>query len=146
MIAFHSVLPDVAAREVRFVRTNAFPEALGAGLPADEYAFLEFYCEDLACDCRRVFIQVVAQNQPGKVFASINYGWEPKSFYEKRIAWDRKAARSLVRGMLDPINAQSPFSEFFLKVFQDIVLDDEYRLRLARHSGMLREAIAQRLS
>jgi hypothetical protein len=39
MMAFHSVLAELAAREVRFVRTGSGPEALAPGLPADEYAY-----------------------------------------------------------------------------------------------------------
>jgi len=82
MTPFHSLLPEVAEREVRFVRLSLAPGAAPeSALPADEYAYLEFYCEDLACDCPRVFLQVIAQGQPGKVFASISYGWEEESFY-----------------------------------------------------------------
>ena len=143
-MAFHSVLPELSAREVRFVRTGSGPEALAPGLPADEHAYIEFYCEDLDCDCRRVFLQVMAKNQPHQVFASINYGWEPEDFYRKKTPWEPDSASGIVRGELDPMNAQSPFSSVFLELFQRMVLDAEYRLRLARHSRLFREALAQR--
>lgn len=34
-------------------------------LEPDEYAFVEFYCDDLACDCRRVHLQVIDPQSPG---------------------------------------------------------------------------------
>jgi hypothetical protein len=43
-------------------------------LPADEYVYLEFYCEDRECDCRRVFLQVISRGQPGKIFAGTKGG------------------------------------------------------------------------
>jgi hypothetical protein len=112
----------------------------------DEYAFLEHYCPDQSCDCRQVFFQVVAKNQPGRIFASINYGWEKESFYRKRFAWDLDAARQIVRGHLDPINEQSEFAAEFLELFKSVVLDEPYRLRLRRHYRLLREAVARRES
>ena len=144
MMAFHSVLPELAAREVRFVRTGSGTAALAPGLPADAYAYIEFCCEDLDCACRRVFLQVMAKNQPHQVFASINYGWEPEDFYRKKTPWDPDSASGTVRAELDAMNAQSPFSNVFLELFQQMVLDAEYRLRLARHSRLFREALARR--
>ena len=113
-------------------------------LPADEYAYLEFYCDDLACDCRRVFLQVIAKGQPGKVFASIGYGWEKESFYRKRMPWDPDEARGTVRGELDPLNQQSEFAEDFLDLFKRVVLDGPYRLHLRRHYQLFREELARR--
>ena len=115
-----------------------------SGLPAGEYAFVEFYCEDLACDCRRVFLQVIARHRQDEVLASINYGWEKESFYRKRIPWDANAPRQIVRGSLDPLNEQSEFAEELLELFQRHVLDEPYRLRLRRHSQLFRAEIRRR--
>ena len=99
MIPFHSLLPELAQREVRCVHFGAAPASVPEPvLPADEYIYLEFYCDDLKCDCRRVFLQVIAKGQPGKVFASISYGWEKESFYRKRMPWDPDEAKGTVRG------------------------------------------------
>ena len=73
MIPFHSVLPELAQREVRCIHLGAAPDS---DFPADEYAYVEYYCNDLACDCRRVFLKVISKGQPGKVFAGISYGYE----------------------------------------------------------------------
>jgi hypothetical protein len=141
MIPFHSLLPELAQREVRCVHIGPGPDP---GPPADEYAYLEFYCEDLNCDCRRVFLQVIAKGQPGKIFASINYGWEKEAFYRKRMPWDPDAAAGIVRGELDPINEQSEFAADFLDLFQRVVLDEPYRLRLRRHHRLFREELPRR--
>ncbi len=83
------LLPELAQREVRLVRLGTTPgTAPEIALPPDEYAYLESCCEDLNRDCRRVFLQAIAKGQPGKVFASISYGWEKESFYRKRMPWD----------------------------------------------------------
>ena len=142
MIPFHSVLPEVAQREVRYVLLGTpAPGSDLSGLPADQYASLEYYCEELNCDCRRVFLQVIAKDQPGKVFASISYGWEKESFYRKRMSWDPDAPREIVRGSLDPINQQSEHAEALLELFQRHVLDQAYRLRLRRHHQLFREEL-----
>ena len=145
MIPFHSVFPELAQQEVRCVHLGPAPDAVSeSALPADEYIFLEFYCDDLDCDCRRVFLQVIAKGQPGKVFASIGYGWEKESFYRKRMPWAPDEAKGTVRGELDPLNEQSEFAQDFLELFKRVVLDEPYRLRLRRHYRLLREELARR--
>jgi hypothetical protein len=141
MIPLHELLPEVAQREVRCVLLGP---GEGSGPPPDEYAYVELYCEDLACDCRRVVLQVIAKEQPGKVFATINFGWEKESFYQKRLGFDQDGARAVILGSLDPINEQSEFAEFFLETFQDVVLDMPYRLRLRRHYLMFKEELRRR--
>ena len=43
-----------------------------------------------------------------------------------------------MRGELDPLNEQSAFAECFLDLFQSVVLDVPYRLRLRRHHRLFR--------
>jgi hypothetical protein len=146
MIPFYSMLPELAQREVSCVHVSVAPDGSPDpdGLPPDEYAFLEFYCEDLDCDCRRVFLQVIAKGQPGKIFASISYGWENERFYRRKMPWAPDDARGTVRGELDPMNEQSEIAEAFLRLFQQMVLDEPCRLRLRRHYRMFREELARR--
>lgn len=143
MIPFHSFFPELAQREVRCLHVRNDGSGPG-GVPPDEYCYFEFYCEDPTCDCRRVFLQVISRGQPGKVFASINYGWEKESFYRKRMPYAPDAARDVVRGVLDPMNEQSEFADFLLQGFQRFVLDEPYRLRLRRHYRLFREELARR--
>lgn len=145
MIQLHSLLPEIAQRELRCVSVQQQPGAPRAsGLPSGAYAFVEYYCEDLNCDCRRVFIEVIAQHSSGEVLASINYGWEAESFYRKRMPYDPDAARLIVEGSLDPMNTQSEHSNDLLELFQQHVLDEPYRLRLRNHYELFREELRRR--
>ena len=145
MIPFHSILPDLAQREVRCIHLSNVPGITPqTSLPPDEYAYIEFYCPDLDCDCRRVFIQVVARHRQDHVLASINYGWEKESFYRKRLPFDPEAPRQIVRGSLDPLNEQSEHAAQFLELFRRFVLDEPYRLRLRRHYQLFREELQRR--
>lgn len=144
---FHSMLPEIAQREVRCIHLQVVPGvAPDSGLSAGEYAFVEFYCEDLACDCRRVFLEVIARHRQDEVLASINYGWEKETFYRKRMPWDPRAPKEIVQGSLDPINEQSEHAEELLDLFQRHVLDEPYRLRLRRHYRLFREELRRRLN
>jgi hypothetical protein len=145
MIPFHSLLPEIAQREVRCVHLKAVPGVTPtSGLSGGEYAVVEFYCDDLECDCRRVFLQVIARHCQDKVLASINYGWEKESFYRKRLPWDQDAPRQIVRGSLDPMNEQSEHAPELLELFQRRVLDEPYRLRLRKHYQLFREELQRR--
>jgi hypothetical protein len=145
VVPFHSLLPEVAQQEVRCVHLGSSPDApTESALPADEYAYLEYYCDDLNCDCRRVLLQVISKGQSGKIFASISYGWEKESFYRKRMPWNPDLARDTVRGELDPLNEQSEFADDFLDLFKRFVLDEPYRLRLRRHYRMFRDEVEKR--
>ncbi len=148
MIPFHSLLPELAQREVRCLHLGVSPEwqpRQAPELPPDEYAYMELYCEELGCDCRRVFLQVIRKGDRDKVLASIVYGWEKESFYRKRISWDADAeANRVVRGHLDPINRRSEFAGHLLDLFKQFVLDEPYRLRLRRHYRLFKEELARR--
>ena len=136
MIPLQTLLPDLAARETRSVIVGP-----GPGIPAGEYAFLEFRCEDIACDCRRVFLQVVGRAQPNRVLASINFGWEKEEFYRAKMPYDPDAPREITRGSLDPLNTQSKYAADFLSLFQEHVLDEPYRIRLKRHYQSFKQAV-----
>lgn len=143
MIPFHRLFPEIAARETRCVQVgpSSDPDKERV-LPADEYAFVEFYCEEPGCDCRIVFLEVIRKNDPDRVLATIDYGWEKESYYRNYFFEDDEA-RQTVCGNLDPINEQSEFAEEFLALFQNTVLDVPYSLRLRRHYRMFKEELAR---
>ncbi len=62
------------AHEVRTVSIKQCPQ-----LPDGEYSFIDTYCADPGCDCRKTMIQVMHN---GKLVSVINYGWESATFYE----------------------------------------------------------------
>jgi len=47
-------------------------------LPSGEYTFLDTYCTDHTCDCRKTIIQIF---HDGKLVSIVSYGWESPKFY-----------------------------------------------------------------
>jgi hypothetical protein len=132
MLAFHTRFGDLAFKETRSVTVPA-----GNPMPADEYGFLELYCTDETCDCRRVIVKVLGQHSAGKVWATISYGWESAAFYRRwSPGWD--SAPEWHRPTLDPLNPQTEFSGYFLKLFEQMIKDKAYVKRLKRHYKMFR--------
>ena len=54
--------------------------ASSSQLPDGEYCFVDMYCSDPSCDCRKTMIQVL---HSGEVVSIINYGWESPSYYKQ---------------------------------------------------------------
>jgi hypothetical protein len=50
-VLLHNYFPELAGRETRSVTV---PPGSPLGLPPGEYGFLETYCDEPGCDCRRV--------------------------------------------------------------------------------------------
>ncbi len=48
-------------------------------LPDGEYSFVDMYCTDPECDCRKTMILVIHNGEPVSI---INYGWESAKFYK----------------------------------------------------------------
>lgn len=139
MIAFMSVVRDLAVQETRTVTTSDWP-----GLPDAEYGFIENYCDDLRCDCRRVLVNVVARSAPRHILATVNYGWESVEFYTRWLH-DGKSARRAASATLEPFGQQTDLAPALLEVFKAVVLPDPvYVERLKRHYQIFKDALRQR--
>jgi hypothetical protein len=104
-----------------------------------EYTFLEWFCEDPHCDCRRVLVQVVPAGHPERVLATINYGWEPVEFYTHWMHGDEQSGHEIAGGSLDPLHPQSEHAEELIAIFRDMVATDpEYVARLACHYALFK--------
>lgn len=129
---FASRFRQVAAAETRTIRVLE-----RGGPPLGEYGFLEFFCADPGCDCRRVTLQVTTLD--GGVWATISFGWEKAQFY-RRWMHDAADAGEMAGASLDPLNRQSGFAEGFLALFQEMVKTDrKYVERLKRHYKMFKD-------
>ncbi len=53
-----------------------------AKLPEDSYGFIEMYCNDEDCDCRRVIFEVFSEKSR-KPVAYVSFGWEKAAFYAR---------------------------------------------------------------
>ncbi len=137
MTPFVERFPELGARETRSLTVTGRTD-----LPDGDYGFLELYCNEPHCDCRRVMV-VVLRPETGwnKFWATINYGWESLGFYQK---WARAPAsdRLLWQGpFLDPVAAQTPYSPVLLDLFKVILQSPDYVQRLKKHYQLFRAAV-----
>ena len=102
MMAFHTLFPEEARNENRAI-TMLGHEVL----PDRTLLFVESYCVEHACDCRRVMIHVIDTDRREQV-ATINHGFEPpKPPFEDE-----------GQTFLDPLNLQSPLSGALHRLFE----------------------------
>jgi hypothetical protein len=137
MAPFYTRFPDLAFEEMRTVYVQGHPR-----LPDGHYGFLELYCNEKGCDCRRAILQVVSPLTKDKVWATINYGWENVEYYESWMPGDRETAREMAGATLDTLNVQTRYANALLELFESLLLTDQaYVDRLKRHYRQFKEAI-----
>ena len=126
MLPFHALFDDLAKKETRVL----YPPP-GDSLPQGSYLFMEAYCTESECDCRRVLIQVLHAETKRQV-ATINYGFEPsKPPYEDE-----------PQVFLDPMNPQSEYSDRLQGAFETLMLTDaDYVARLHAHYDMWKRVV-----
>ena len=131
--------PAVGKCETRTVSVGPGPYL---GLPPGDYTFLELYCDEPRCDCRRVFFAVMS---PGRdePLATIAYGWESRDYYVRWMGDDEPLVTDELKGPALPLNSiQSPLAPALLKLFATTLLKDtEYVERIKRHYRMYRKAV-----
>ena len=90
------------------------------GLPPGPYGLLEFYCDEVDCDCRRVLFHVIRPDTGEKVWATINFGWETPEYYR---TWSRdgEMANEMAAASLEPLEPQTKYSTELLALFVDYV-------------------------
>ncbi len=136
---FNEKFPDIAECETRAVTVpdNGF-------VPRGKYGLIEFYCDEVDCDCRRVFLNVHSTDQQ-KVVAVVAFGWESEKFYKE---WMGSSDPELIKDLKGPVlnlaSSQSKFAANWLKFLTEVVLKDkQYVERLKRHYQMFRKKIEE---
>ena len=135
MTPFYTRFHDLALKEMRSATVREQP-----GVPDGEYSFLELYCDEADCDCRRVIIDVMTADTGSKIWATINFGWETLEFYEKWMR-DKELAKHVIGASLDMLNPQSRYSDALLRLFKWVLEDEAYVERLKRHYALFKGAI-----
>ena len=140
---FHELFPEIAERETR---TITMFEQSSSGLPSGDYGFIEMYCNERKCDCRRVFFYVVSKTTK-KPVAVIAYGWESQKFYAK---WMKDDSPEVIAELQGPIlnmgSPQSKYAPAILEIVKDIILKDSaYIDRIKTHYKMYRDKIDRKL-
>jgi len=135
MTPFYTHFPELAFNEMRSLAVKG-----KADLPDGEYGFLELYCDEPGCDCRRVIIDVISPATQDKIWATINYGWEDVAFYEEWMGSPEDAV-DCKGPSLDPFNPQTEYSPALLGLFALMLNDETYVERLKRHYELFKEAV-----
>jgi len=135
MTPFYTKFRHLAFREMRTVTVRGH-----GSLPDGPYGFLEFYCNEVGCDCRRVVFHVIRPDTGTRVWASINFGWESPAFYQQWSRGDQEFA-DMAGATLDPLNPQSKHSRALMTLFQEVVAaDPDYVQRLQGHYRLFKGA------
>ena len=133
---FHEKFPIIAEKETRVMTAINVPE-----LPKGNYILLESYCDEVGCDCRRVFFNIFSERRMEFV-AVIAYGWENPEFYAKWFGDDDPLFIKELKG--PSLNLASPQSELAPILLDKImyVLKDEYYIeRIKKHYRMFKDLI-----
>jgi hypothetical protein len=134
---FSDKFPDIAENETRSLIIKDDIE-----LPDDQYLFMESYCDEENCDCRRVFFNVFSANTKESL-AVITYGWENRKYY---INWmgdnDPNIIDSLVGLDLNLSSPQSKFAQALLKKIEHVIKNDaNYVKRIKNHYKLFRAEV-----
>ena len=72
-------------------------------LPDGKYDFVDLYCTDSSCDCRKTILQV---HHNDKLVSSVSYGWESPEFYRRWMGsadkFDKELASEMSGVSVDP--------------------------------------------
>jgi hypothetical protein len=137
-VAFAEYFPDLARKETRAVMKYE------DGALVESLLFVESFCNERSCDCRRVFINVYSDRPHARnPLSTISWGWEPDAFYRK---WARfplsKADLDELRGPgLVRLAKQHEDAEEMLEQFRTLIADEAYASRIVRHYEMFRAKV-----
>jgi hypothetical protein len=130
--------PEIAPQETRVFHILREDDVV----PKGEYGYVELFCDEKNCNCRRTIIRVL--NEEGKSMALIGFGWGTKAQYRKWMGaeisnQDYKDLRGPCHH--DGIKA-SEYADFFLTYFKNEMMKDKnYIERIKRHYRMVRKYV-----
>jgi hypothetical protein len=106
-------------------------------LPDGKYIFLDTYCTDNSCDCRKTIIQIFHDN---KLVSIVSFGWESPKFYLRwlKSTRDRELAQEMSGLSIDfsSPNLVSPDGIFLLVTR---LLDDKWISLLKENYRLIRK-------
>ena len=134
---FYEKFPEIAKKENRSIIAIGDLE-----LPAGNYALIEAYCDEVGCDCRRVFFNVFSEKR-NEIVAVIAYGWGNSKFYADWFGDDDPMIIKELKGpILNVASHQSELAPILLdKVRKYVLMDMHYIERIKRHYRMFKDVI-----
>jgi len=138
ILPFYSVCPATAEPEMRWIFIKNHPK-----LPDGDYGLLDAYCADPKCDCRVIYLWVIAENVPNRILDSINYGWEPLRFYTRwmGLAKPDQMVRDLKGPALTPMMVQSAFAPALFEIVAPLFKENDYLELLKKHYYQFKTAL-----
>jgi len=126
----YSLLPEVAKRETRGIYSPR-PD----GTPGDGFAFVEMFCNEPDCDCRRVVFEVFQTGNTTVPVATLTYGWEPESFYREWAGFPMEPGdiEELKGPALMRLAPQSVLADRTLDLLRELLADEGYVGRIVEH-------------
>jgi uncharacterized protein YecA (UPF0149 family) len=106
-------------------------------LPSGEYAFLDTYCTNNTCDCRKTIIQIFHEN---KHVSTVSYGWESPNFYLRwlKSTKDRKLAKEMSGVSIDYSSPDLVSSDAII-LFINRLLDEKWISMLKENYRLIRK-------
>jgi Plasmid pRiA4b ORF-3-like protein len=110
------------------------------GLPDGQYRFVELYCDEPGCDCRRVVVQV--WDEDDRPLATFNYGWESPEYYAKWSKYgDLTMAKEMASLTREPFGPQSQYTGALMAQFKKALSDPGYVAKLKQHYAEFRAVV-----
>jgi len=125
------------AHQVRTVTISQNPK-----LPDGEYSFIDAYCSNPKCDCRKTMIQVFHKD---KLVSIINFGWESVSYYKKwmNIREDDNLMSEMHGASIDITSPDLVSADEMLALF-NVLLNDIWIAKIKRHYSEVKTAISNK--
>src|SRR5688572_5720626 len=120
MVPFFTFCLETAKRETR-VLTILDDDG---DIPPGHYQFIELYCDEPNCDCRRVLLQVHPTDNVNQVMATITFGWESVAYYRNWTRGDPKLAEGMAGASLELFAPQGPHAQAIMDLTDRVLLSD----------------------
>mgnify|MGYP003922146035 FL=1 len=120
------------AHQIRTVTLNNSPQ-----LPDGEYTFIDGYCTNPGCDCRKTIIRIIHNDHH---VATVDYGWESPKFYAKWGRIDDELSREMSGLSIDFMSPGLIDREATLS-FMEELLDEQWISRIKSTYQAVRTAV-----
>jgi len=110
-------------------------------LPDGNYRFVDTYCTDPSCDCRKTMILVYRNDVH---VSTINFGWETDAFYQKWMGNSKdEEVTALMSGATIDITSPDRVPPQGMLAFFMALLDDNWRAKFRTHYAAVKTTLAK---
>jgi len=123
--------------EAHRVRTVGLRDS--SQLPDGNYTFIDMYCTDPTCDCRKTMIQVM---RDGIHVATINFGWESPEFYQQWMGGELDELMPSLHGATIDVTSPNKVSTHGILAFFHALLDQKWIVIMQNHYNAVKTQLA----